>query len=156
MDIANNMNSLIIEGNLARDADIREPKAGFKAARFPIAANRVYRGADGKLKEEVSFFDVDAYGQLADYCKEQGTKGTFVRVVGRLRQNRWEDKDGKHHSKVLIIAEHIEFKIGKGGNKSGWEETVKAHEEIINYSLASKTAAAECKASEGMQEDAVF
>jgi single-strand DNA-binding protein len=31
-------------------------------------------------------------------------------VVGRLKQNRWQDADGKNRSKVCIIAEHVEFK----------------------------------------------
>jgi single-strand DNA-binding protein len=31
-------------------------------------------------------------------------------VVGRLKQDRWQDPEGKPHSKIKIIAEHIEFK----------------------------------------------
>ena len=33
-----------------------------------------------------------------------------MRVVGRLKQNRWKDNDGKNVSKVFIVAEHIEYK----------------------------------------------
>jgi len=33
-----------------------------------------------------------------------------VRVVGRLKQDRWEDPEGKTRSKVHIVAEHVEFK----------------------------------------------
>ena len=33
-----------------------------------------------------------------------------MRVVGRLKQNRWKSADGKMNSKISIIAEHIEFK----------------------------------------------
>jgi len=41
-----------------------------------------------------------------------------VRVVGRLKQDRWSDPDGKPHSRVLVIAEHVEFKpqIKKDGD----------------------------------------
>lgn len=156
MNVVNNMNSVIIEGNLTRDVAVREPKEGFRIARFPIAVDRLYRGADGRIKEEVSFFDVDAHGQRVDYCKEHGTKGAFVRVVGRLRQDRWEDKNGGYHSKVLIIAEHVEFKPVKDNKKHGWEETVKEHTEAANYASASKAAAMEMAIDEAMQEDAVF
>jgi single-strand DNA-binding protein len=31
-------------------------------------------------------------------------------VVGRLKQERWNDEDGKARSKVLIVAEHVEWK----------------------------------------------
>lgn len=40
----------------------------------------------------------------------EGNLGGGVRVVGRLKQDRWTDPDGKPHSRVLIVAEHVEFK----------------------------------------------
>jgi single-strand DNA-binding protein len=30
--------------------------------------------------------------------------------VGRLKQDRWTSSDGKPHSKVTIVAEHVEFR----------------------------------------------
>jgi single-strand DNA-binding protein len=43
-------------------------------------------------------------------CGEYLKKGRGVRVVGRLKQDRWADADGKAHSRVEIVAEHVEFK----------------------------------------------
>jgi single-strand DNA-binding protein len=37
-------------------------------------------------------------------------KGRGVRVVGRLRQERWTDKDGGNRERILVVAEHVEFK----------------------------------------------
>jgi len=31
-------------------------------------------------------------------------------VVGRLKQDRWQNPEGNNRSKVLIIAEHVEFR----------------------------------------------
>jgi single-strand DNA-binding protein len=31
-------------------------------------------------------------------------------VVGRLKQSRWNDADGKPRSKITIVAEHVEFR----------------------------------------------
>jgi len=33
-----------------------------------------------------------------------------VRVVGRLKQDRWNGADGKSHSRITIVAEHVEFR----------------------------------------------
>lgn len=33
-----------------------------------------------------------------------------VRVVGRLKQDRWTSPEGQTRSKVSIVAEHVEFK----------------------------------------------
>jgi single-strand DNA-binding protein len=62
------------------------------------------------MEKEVSFFDVEAWSKLAESCRSMGYKGRGVRVVGRLKQDRWSDTEGKNHSKVSIIAEHVEFR----------------------------------------------
>jgi single-strand DNA-binding protein len=57
-----------------------------------------------------------------------------VRVVGRLKQDRWTDPEGKGRSKVLIVAEHVEFKPQpkKDGDPGAEEEkpTEGAEEEL--------------------------
>ncbi len=37
-------------------------------------------------------------------------KGRGVRIVGRLKQERWTGTDGKNYAKVKIVADHVEFK----------------------------------------------
>ncbi|NLC92817.1 MAG: single-stranded DNA-binding protein [Treponema sp.] len=106
----NQLNSLILEGNIVKDAELSEPMKGFKVCKFSLAVNRFAKKSSGESFEEVSFFDIETYGKTADYCEKNGTKGRSIRVVGRLKQNRWKDTDGKSQSKILIIAEHIEFK----------------------------------------------
>jgi single-strand DNA-binding protein len=76
---------------------------------FSLASNRYHKHENG-LEQEVSFFDVEAWAKLAETCQMMGHKGRGVRVVGRLKQNRWNDDEGKAHSKVSIVAEHIEFR----------------------------------------------
>ena len=58
----------------------------------------------------MSFFDIESWGQLAIVCSQQCIKGRGIRVVGRLKQGRWTDNSGKNHSKITIIAEHVEMK----------------------------------------------
>lgn len=106
----NNLNSIILEGNLTRDSELLEATETFKVCKFSIAVNRWYKNNKNEGVEEVSFFDVECYGKLAEHCAKKGTKGRGVRVVGRLKQNTWKDETGKTHSKVLVIAEHIEYK----------------------------------------------
>jgi single-strand DNA-binding protein len=74
-----------------------------------VACNRYYKQGE-ELEEEVSYFDVTVWNRLAEVCKEYLAKGRGVRVVGRLKQDRWEDPEGKTRSKVHIVAEHVEFK----------------------------------------------
>jgi single-strand DNA-binding protein len=105
----NNINSILIEGNLVRDPMFRSTAKGTPLCTFSLASNRYYKHDSGTEKE-VSFFDVEAWSKLAENCRENGRKGRGVRVVGRLKQDRWNDAEGKTHSKVSIIAEHVEFR----------------------------------------------
>jgi single-strand DNA-binding protein len=74
-----------------------------------LASNRYYKQDTG-FEKEVSFFDVETWGKLGEACYTKGKKGRGVRVVGRLKQNRWSDSEGKSHSRIAIVAEHVEFR----------------------------------------------
>lgn len=44
--------------------------------------------------------------------------------MGRLKQNRWQDQNGKWQSRVSVVAEHVEFKA-KVEKKEEQEAAVK-------------------------------
>lgn len=106
----NQLNSLILEGNLVRDAVLTEPVAGFKKLTFSVGVNRFYKNRNNEDVDEVSFFDVEAYGKMAEYNVEKAVKGRGIRVVGRLKQDTWKDSNGKTASRIFVVAEHIEYK----------------------------------------------
>ena len=106
----NPLNSILLEGNVVKTPDLRETAKGTSVCSFSIASNRSYRSEAGTFDKEVSFFEVETWGQLAVICSQHCVKGRGVRVVGRLKQGRWTDQAGKNHSKITIIAEHVELK----------------------------------------------
>lgn len=110
----NQLNSLILEGNLAEDpvmSEIANDK-DLRETSFQIAVKRHYKGQNDGRVEEVSFFDVFAYGVLAKSVVDtfKLKKGDEVRIVGRLKQVRYKYKyaHGMEYSKVIVIAEHVE------------------------------------------------
>jgi len=105
----NNLNSILIEGNLVRDPQIRHTPKGTAVCNFTLVSNRYYRAENG-IDKEVSFFDVEVWAKLGESCYKKGKKGRGVRVVGRLKQERWKGEDGKNYAKVVIVAEHVEFR----------------------------------------------
>ena len=114
----NNLNSILLEGNLVRDPLLRSTPKGTPVCTFSLASNRVYK-QDSGFENEVSFFDIETWSKLAEACYNKGHKGRGARVVGRLKQDRWTDTDGKKHSRVTIVAEHVEFRpeLKKDGDK---------------------------------------
>ncbi|MDR1506062.1 MAG: single-stranded DNA-binding protein [Treponema sp.] len=116
----NNLNSILIEGNMVRDPLFRTTPKGTPLCTFSLASNRFFK-QDSGLEKEVSFFDVETWSKLAENCYNLGHKGRGARVVGRLKQERWNGADGKSHSKITIVAEHVEFR--PEFKKAGQEET---------------------------------
>jgi single-strand DNA-binding protein len=127
----NNLNSILIEGNLTKTPNFRTTPNGTPLCMFSIASNRYFK-QDSELEKEVSFFDVESWGNLAEQVNNLGHKGRGIRVVGRLKQDRWNDGEGKTKSRVVIIAEHVEFRpeFPKKAEDSGGEtEAVETPEE---------------------------
>jgi len=119
----NNLNSILIEGNLVKDPMLRSTPKGTPVCTLRLASNRYYKHDTG-FEREVSFFDVETWARLAEACYAKGKKGRGVRVVGRLKQDRWNNPDGKLQSKISIVAEHVEFRPEfKKEVKSSAEET---------------------------------
>jgi len=110
----NNLNSIIIEGTVDKAAYKKDPGV----LSFTVGVNRCYKDGDGiSIKNHISYFDVEAFGRLAEGSRELST-GAVVRVVGRMTQVRWEDKAGRKHSRVYIVAEHIEYAPGKNESRA--------------------------------------
>jgi single-strand DNA-binding protein len=105
----NNLNSILIEGNLTHDPEYRTTAKGTALCTFTVASNRYYKKNDS-FEKEVGFFNVETWGKMATAHCNLGSKGRGVRVVGRLKQERWVGTDGKNHSRVVIQAEHIEWR----------------------------------------------
>jgi single-strand DNA-binding protein len=132
----NQLNSLILEGNITRIPDVKETAHGFKVCRVPLAVNRFYKNNDGENIQEVSYFDVETFGKLAEFCEKNSDKGRGMRVVGRLKQDRWKTTDGKNTSRISIIAEHIEFKPRMKKDTEG-EMATEISDESLNTSAES-------------------
>jgi single-strand DNA-binding protein len=135
----NHLNSILIEGSLVRDPLFRTTAKGTALCTFAIATNRFFK-QEGNLEKETNFFEVEAWSQLAEKSRSYGHKGRGVRVVGRLRQSRWNDTDGKARSRIYIVAEHIEF---RPESRRDGDESMVAHDEYTpSHAFANESAPA--------------
>ena len=132
----NNLNSVLLEGNLCRDPELRYTPKGTPVCTLVLASNRFYK-VEGERQEEVSFVETTTWGKLATVCAEYLAKGRGVRVVGRLKQERWEDPDGNSRAKMVVVAEQVEFQPPRraadgGGNGSAAPEQAEPVEELAS------------------------
>ncbi len=102
------LNKVFLIGRLTRDPEIRFLPSGSQVTSFSIAVNRAYKTKDSdEWKEETYFFDVEAFGYLAERLGRQLSKGTQVLVEGSLRQDRWESQSGDKRSKIKVVADKV-------------------------------------------------
>ncbi len=99
------INTVMVEGNLTKDAELRFTAGGFAVCNFSIAHNRMTGKGESK-KESVTFLDVTLWNKAAEWLAENVHKGDKVLIVGRLEQESWE-KDGQKRSKIKITAESV-------------------------------------------------
>ena len=105
----NMINSLIIEGVVSGEPHLNETSTT-SVLNFTIEYTRYYKNKTGEDVTEASLFDVVAFGEYGKSLLYPLKNYKVVRIVGRLKQDKWEDSDGVTHSEVKIVAEHIEFK----------------------------------------------
>ena len=98
--------TVTLVGNLAREPELRFTTTGRPSANFGLAVNRRWQ-KDGEWQEQVSFFNVVAWGDLAENAAASLTKGSRVIVTGRLEQRSYDTKDGEKRSVVEVVADEI-------------------------------------------------
>jgi len=105
----NNMdNTVILVCNVTRAPEIRYTPSGQTVATFGLAVNRRWQNRQTQeWEEQVSFFDVKCWSQMAENVAESVQRGTRVIVSGRLEQRSWETDNGEKRSKVEVVADEI-------------------------------------------------
>ena len=86
--------TITMTGRLTRNPETTETKTS-AVAKFSLAVN-------GFKKEDVSFFECEAWGKVGTIVQEHCKKGKQIAVTGTIRIDRWEDKEGNKRSKPIV------------------------------------------------------
>lgn len=101
-------NSVTVVGNLTRDPELRFTNAGRPQCQLGMAVNRRWQNRQTQeWEEETSFFNLVAWGDMAENISDSLGKGDRVIVTGRLQQRSWENQEGERRSVVEIVADEI-------------------------------------------------
>ena len=105
--MASDLNNIMLIGRLTKDPESKYLPSGSAVVEFSIA-NNYY--VSSKNSNEVNYFDVVAFGKMAETVAKYLTKGKQVAISGTLRQDRWQDKDtNAPRSKVRIIMQSMQM-----------------------------------------------
>jgi len=101
------LNKVMIIGRLGRDPEMRYTPSGKPVTTFRIATSRSWNTSEGERRTETEWFDVVAWGALAEICKQYLNKGQQVYVEGRLQTRHWDDAEGIKHSATEVVANEM-------------------------------------------------
>lgn len=113
----NNLNRVIINGNLTTDCKLERGKSGTAYGGFCIAVNSSEK-KDGEWVDAVSYFEVKAFGKLFESQHPYLNKGANVTVEGKLKQENWQTKEGEKRHKIVIQSDtlYLGSKKKEGGS----------------------------------------
>lgn len=101
------LNKVMIIGHLGRDPEMRYTPSGRPVTSFSVATSRTWTSAEGERREETEWFNVVAWGTLAEICKTHLSKSQQVYIEGRLQTRGWEDETGKKHFRTELVANEM-------------------------------------------------
>ena len=107
------VNKVILLGRLGNDPEVRTTQNGTVVATLSIATN------DG-MGENITteWHRVVIFGKSAEAIQRYANKGTQIFVEGRLRTNKWQDKNGNMQYTAEVVASNFQF-IGGGSSQGG-------------------------------------
>ena len=122
------LNKVMVIGHLGKDPEMRYTPSGRPVTTFTLAVSRTWNSADGERHAETEWFNVVAWGNLAEICKQYLSKGQQAYVEGRLQTRRWDDKEGQKHTSVEIVANEMMMLGDRRDASQGGEEASSATE----------------------------
>ena len=127
------INNNILSGRFVADPEVVQLPKGSSVANFVLAVNDVFSTKEGGRQEHTSFIEVKAYGNQAENIGKYFAKGRMILIEGKLRQEKWEDKEGNKRSKIVVKMERFHFIDSKKTEQKD-EEAVKPElEEAIPF-----------------------
>lgn len=112
------VNKVILIGNLRRDPETRMTADGRPICSLALATTRRYKDSQGALQEETEWHRVTLFGRQAEVAQQYLKKGNPVYIEGRIRTNRYTDKDGIERWSTGIIAESMQL-LGSRNTAAG-------------------------------------
>jgi single-strand DNA-binding protein len=118
--------TVIIVGNVGRDAEMRYTPSGQAVASFSVATNRQYTASSGEQVKETIWFRISAWGKQAEVCNQYVKKGMKVLVEGRLTADQatggpriWTGNDGSPRASFEVTAATVRFLSSRGEYDAG-------------------------------------
>ncbi|HJR80280.1 MAG TPA: single-stranded DNA-binding protein [Anaerolineales bacterium] len=118
------LNRVQLIGRLGKDPESRFTPTGKKVTHFSVAISNRWRSKEGDPREYTEWVNIEAWGRLGEVSQEYLKKGSLIYLEGRLKTEKYEDKDNETRYFTKVVALSVQFL-----DKKDKEEPVLALEE---------------------------
>lgn len=110
------LNKIMVIGRLGADPEARATQSGLTVSNFSVATT--YKSKQG---EETEWFKVTFFDRLAEVCNQYLAKGSLVYVEGRIKTEKYTDRDGIERYLTKVIGERMQMLGGRDAQQDDKE-----------------------------------
>ena len=125
------LNRVQLIGRLGKDPEGKFTPTGKRVAHFSVAISNRWNSREGDAKEYTEWVNVEAWGRLGEVCQEYLKKGSLVYLEGRLKTEKYEDKEGETKYFTKVVALSLQFLDKKEKD----EPVMTVEEEAADYEV---------------------
>ena len=114
------VNKVILVGNLGADPEVRTTTSGTVVGNLRIATTERQKDREGNWTEATEWHRVVCFGRTAENVSRYLRKGRQVYVEGRIRTQKWQDREGKDRWTTEIVSDQIRFLGGRDNAASNF------------------------------------
>jgi single-strand DNA-binding protein len=123
ISMARGVNKVILVGTCGADPETRYGANGNAITTLRLATNESWTDkATGEKQERTEWHRVKLFGRTAEIASEYLRKGKQVYIEGKLRTDKYTDKDGIERYTTDIVGDELQLLGGAGGGGGGDDE----------------------------------
>ncbi len=103
------INKVILIGNLGSDPEVKYLDGDRAVANFSLATNESYTDKQGNKITQTEWHRIEMWDALAKIAEKYLTKGRQVYIEGKIKTDKWTDKDGVDKYTTRIRANTLQM-----------------------------------------------
>ncbi len=100
------INSVVLQGRLTHDPELKTIPNGTPVVSFNIAVQRSYTKNE---ERKTDFVDIVAWRQTAEFVCRYFRKGMSIGITGHIQTDTYTAKDGTSRKRFEVYADKVDF-----------------------------------------------
>lgn len=103
------LNKAILIGRLGQDPETRYLPSGEAVCSFSLATTESWKNQNGEKQERTEWHNITLFGKLAEIAAQYLGKGSQVYLEGKIRSEKYTDKQGTERTAYKIICHEMKM-----------------------------------------------